>query len=158
MLLQKKKIKNRWFPFSSAIIFTSLIFTICNYGSAFAQTITERSALSFPSLPSNTTAINLVTNPSDSDAAVFDANGTANQPITVTTKESFIWLRSGNQKIMIQDFTFGGSVTDIGGSGTGSFDISGNLTNIRVGATVVIPASPVPGSYTGILTFKLVYN
>ncbi len=97
----------------------------------------------------------IVVTPLDSGAAVFNAQGDAGRPVVVSVLSDKSRLINGNKKIKIKDFTFGGSLTDVGGVGIGVFDSTGRLNNIRVGATVVVPANPTSGRYSGSLKLKI---
>ena len=54
----------------------------------------------------------------------------------------------------LDTFTYGG---DLSSSGTGSFDNSGDISDMRVGATAHVAANDTPGAYTGSATFRVTY-
>ena len=43
-------------------------------------------------------------------------------------------------------------------AGAASFDVSGGLSDLRVGGTAKVESDDIPGDYTGSATFRLVYN
>lgn len=146
-----------------AVLLWACAFQIWMSG-VFAATIaiTEIQGLSFPAAVAGTTTT-MVTAATDSTAAVFNATGDANTALTATIVETGVIITTGtgstnSQKISIDNWTFGGSLTDGGGSGTGTFDATGALTNLRIGATANVESDDIAGDYTGTVTLRLVYS
>ena len=122
-------------------------------------TITESQSLSFePTLSKQ--AVNVVTAPSDTRAAVFSAQGTANESISASVVETSIVMSkdgtgiNANETITVDSFKYGGNLAS---DGTGSFDSSGSLTNMRVGATAHVQSDDVSGDYIGTATLRVTY-
>jgi len=123
--------------------------------------INELQALSFSAAIAGVPA-SIVTAPADANAAVFDATGDINLLLTASVVESSVFMDNGgtgsSNTISIGSWTFGGSLTDVGGSGTASFDALGVISNMRIGATAVVEADDNPGFYQGTATMRLVYQ
>ena len=121
--------------------------------------ITETNALSFVDTVAGTTQ-DVVTGPADALAAQFSATGEPSRPVTGSVVESSVEVTTGDgvgstKRMTIQDFTTGG---DMSGAGSASFDGSGDLSDLRVGATAKVESDDIPGDYAGTATFRLVYN
>jgi len=94
----------------------------------------------------------------DSTAAIFSATGEANRAVTGSITASSIEMIhtvDSSHKIIVDSFTTGG---DMNSSGVTAFDNSGNLSNLRVGATANIEADDIAGNYAGSATFRLSYQ
>ncbi len=120
-----------------------------------ALSVTEQTALAFPTTEASTAAQTVVVAPTDSGAATFDIAGESNYAVTASIVESSLTMTNQNTSIVVDTFTFGGNLSS---TGTGTLSASGGLTGARVGATANIPANPKSGSYSGNLTFRVVYN
>ena len=120
-----------------------------------ALNITEQSALSFPDTESKTTSQTAVVAATDAGAASFDITGEASSNIVSSIVESDLSMTQGSTTITINTFTFGGSLAS---DGTATTDGSGSLTGANVGATANIPANAESGTYSGALTFRVVYE
>lgn len=137
------------------------------YGGDNEIEIIERSDLRFPTIISNSDNTNVTVAPEDAGAAVFDARGEPYQVVRVTVKHSHTYMDivqqsgsadSGGKRVELIHFSYGGSLTERGGGGTGIFDASGNLTNIRIGATAKIPSPVIPGNYRGQIILRIIYQ
>lgn len=123
--------------------------------------VTLVQGLVFPSMAAGLPAVVVVT-AADANAAVLTASGKKNNAVTASVVEPSILMTTGTgaapaEQIPVTGWTFGGSLVDGGGSGSGVMDGTGNITNMRVGATATVSASNVGGTYTGTATFRLVY-
>lgn len=122
-----------------------------------AINITEVQALAFPDTEAGT-AGTLVVAPADATAAVFSATGSASANIAVSVGD--INMTDGTDNIPVATWVFGGNLVDggDGNNGTGSFDGTGNIADMRVGATATLGGTEGAGSYAGTATFTVVYN
>ncbi len=59
------------------------------------------------------------------------------------------------EQILVNGFTTGG---DLDGSGNATFDVTGNLSDLRIGGVANVESEDVAGQYTGTATFRIVYN
>jgi hypothetical protein len=121
--------------------------------------ITETSALTFANAVSGQ-ASTVTSSASSANAAQFTATGEASTAVTGSIVEANITMTTGDgigstKQITVDSFTTGG---DMDGSGAATFDGSGNLSNLRVGATANVLAEDIAGAYTGTATFRLVYQ
>ena len=103
--------------------------------------------------------IDVVTSPSDSAAAVFSASGSANWEVTGEVVENSINMITGDgsgstKQIQVDDFQYGG---DMDSSGVARFNGSGELSNLKVGATAHVQSDDIAGDYSGQATFRLTY-
>lgn len=100
--------------------------------------------------------------PRDPGAAVFKASGEAMRPVRayVTTPSiTLVNTENANQVVKVSQFRVGGALTeDATGKGSGSFDSTGRLYNIRVGARAHITADTKIGTYAGQAVLRLVYQ
>ena len=119
-------------------------------------TLEEKSSLRFPDIVLGVDTGNIIVNPDDSGAAVFDATGTPNQSVRVLVL-SAIDMVSGNYSIGVRNFTYGGTLRDDGQGGTGTFNSRGYLYNMRIGGTATVGQHLIPGYYIGQLTLRVVY-
>jgi hypothetical protein len=122
--------------------------------------ITETNALSFVETTAGSDQT-VTTAPGDGIAATFTATGEANRAVTGSVVESSVVLTTGAgvttaEQMTVDTFTTGG--TDMSGAGAATFDGSGDLSDLRVGATANVLTEDVPGVYAGSATFRLVYN
>lgn len=121
-------------------------------------TLSSVQDLSFaPQLAGSNEAV--VTAAGDSSAAVFSATGEANSPAQASVVESSIEMTTGagssaSERITVDSFTYGGSLA---GDGSTAFDASGNIDDMRIGATANVEADDISGDYAGSATFRLVY-
>ena len=116
----------------------------------FAQAITATHALTFPSTVAGSIS-NITVSTYDAGAASFTANGLASTPFTKAIVESSIQMihsTNAGQNIVVDTFIL---------EGPSVFDLSGNATGLKVGATAHITASNVAGHYSGSGTFRIVY-
>ena len=93
-------------------------------------------------------------------AAIFTAVGEPDQAITADVTASTVTLNCTSptctgDTLSVGTFTFGGTLSP---AGQATFDSSGNLTNLRVGATLTITDAAKAGSYSGTGTFRITYN
>lgn len=121
--------------------------------------ITETQALSFASAGAGSGST-VVTAATDGTAAIFTATGEASTAVTGSVVDANITMTTGDgvgttKQITVDTFTTGG---DMDGSGSATFDGSGDLTNLRIGATANVEAEDIAGSYSGTTTFRLVYQ
>ena len=121
--------------------------------------ITETNALSFVETTAGSDQT-VTTAPGDGIAATFTATGEASRAVTGSVVEPSVVLTTGAgvttpEQMTIDTFTTGG---DMSGAGAASFDGSGDLSDLRVGATANVLTEDVPGVYAGSATFRLVYN
>jgi hypothetical protein len=56
----------------------------------------------------------------------------------------------------VNHFTYGGG--GMSSSGAITFDSSGDIANLAVGATLAMTSATEPGTYTGTSTFQVVYD
>lgn len=138
------------------------LFFLCSlpYPAHAVIVITEVQALSFMNIAAGTSTT-IVTAPGDTNAAVFNATGDVSAAVTVSIVENNVNITTGSgngaqRKIPITAWTFGGSLTDAGGSGTASFDASGILNNMRIGASATVDANNLAGDYSGTVTLRVV--
>lgn len=135
-------------------------------GSKIAQavdSITVRSNLQFPTMISASSKQTYTLAPTDSGAAVFDITGTPNAKIVVSVVESSIVIDntacagscSTKETLTVKKFKRGGSVNN---KGKGRIDATGSLTNIRIGAKVIVRGKQVSGDYVGFATIRIVYQ
>ncbi len=117
--------------------------------------ITEVKNLQFPATLSGA-ALDVVVATGDTGAAEFSATGTASKSFTKSVVESSITLQlDGNsgglstKEIVVDTFSLAGPV---------AFDGSGNATGLKVGGTAHVLAEDLPGQYSGVATFRMVYN
>ena len=121
--------------------------------------ITETQALSFANT-SQGSAATVVTAPTDGTAAIFSATGAASTAVTGSVVEASITMTTGDgvgttKQITVDTFATGG---DMDGAGAATFDGTGNLSNLRIGATANVEAEDIAGAYSGTATFRLVYQ
>jgi hypothetical protein len=146
------------------LMMAGLIFSITGYATdesfqvsiriLTALSISENQALSFPDTTATASIQTVTVAPTDGTAASFDIAGDSNLAITASISETSVGLTNGSTTITIDTFTFGGSCN---ADGTGTLS-SGSLAGCKVGASASIPANPTSGSYTGTLTFRVLYN
>ncbi|MBF0351820.1 MAG: DUF4402 domain-containing protein [SAR324 cluster bacterium] len=131
--------------------------------------IEERSDLRFPTVVSNTDNNDIIVDPEDSGAAVFDVKGFPYQEVRVFILHDETYMypvditqnssnSSGDRVIKVMRFTYGGSLRDHGRGGEGYLNAQGMLTNMRIGATAKLQNQPVPGAYLGQLILRVVYK
>ena len=119
--------------------------------------ITETQGLTFPTVAAGSTTPQTVA-PAAAAAAIFTATGSASTGVTASVVESSIEMVTGDgvgttKRITVDNFVLGGNVT----GGTGTFDGSGNLADMRVGATANPQSDDIAGAYSGTATFRLIY-
>jgi hypothetical protein len=119
-----------------------------------ALSILETQALAFPITEATSSIQKVTIAPSDSTAASFDIGGESGEAISASISETTLDLNNGSTTITIDSFTFGGSCA---ADGTGTLT-GGTLSGCKVGATATIPANPKNGTYSGNLTFRVLYN
>ena len=120
--------------------------------------VTKTADLIFPNTASSAAPQTVVVAPGGVGAASFDIAGEPTLAINATVVEASIIMANGPTNITVDQFVFGGTLTDAAGSGTASLDGVGNLVGASVGATATIPANPTQGAYTGNLTFQVTYQ
>lgn len=103
--------------------------------------------------------VDVTTVSADPKAAVFSAKGSANWQVTGTVVENSIEMITGDgsdqtKRITVDSFTYGG---DMDSAGLAVFDGSGNLNDLRVGATAHVQSDDIAGRYVGQATFRLTY-
>ena len=106
--------------------------------------------LLFPPTTLTGSDFDLTVLPSDSGAAVFNAQGGNNRNITKSVVESSINASAVGitGTISVNNFVL---------TGPTAFDGTGSASGIRVGATVHILAISEDGNYTGTATLRVVY-
>ena len=122
-------------------------------------TITETNALSFANTESGQ-LVDVVTAALDSTAAQFTSTGEPSTAVTGSVVETSIVMITGTgdvttKQITVDTWSFGG---DMNGSGVATYDGSGDLSNLRVGATAHVEAEDIAGAYAGSATFRVTYN
>jgi hypothetical protein len=122
-------------------------------------TLTTVQDLSFAPQPVGE-AVDVLTTAADSRAAVFSATGEANAVAQTSVVEPSIEMVTGagsasGERITVDTFTYGGSLAT---DGSTAFDGSGEINNMRVGATAHVEADDVQGDFVGTATFRLVYQ
>jgi len=95
----------------------------------------------------------VIVDPNDSFAAIFNASGAPNTNFTTSIIENSINIITGDgsdatKRINVSTFTF---------SGLTSFDGTGNVNGIKVGATFHILSNNIPGDYSGTATLRIIY-
>ena len=124
-----------------------------------AISVSEDKPLAFGNVIAGFTQ-DIVINAGDAGAAVFSATGDPNISVTAEVVEKKITMQTPSgaghaARITVSGWSYGGSLSSKGG---GYFDGSGQLSNIRVGATARVRSSDVEGFYIGSATFRLVYQ
>ena len=115
--------------------------------------ITKTSDLSFPATASSGSIQNVTVAPADGTAATFDITGEASTAITASIVEANVTLTSST--IVVDTFTFGGGLA---ADGTATTTAGGAVAGAAVGATANVPASHAAGSFSGSLTFRVLYQ
>lgn len=121
--------------------------------------ITETQALSFADTVSGVNST-VVTAAADGAAATFTATGEPSRAVTGSVVEASIDMitnvgATAQEVIVVDTFTTGG---DLDGTGSGTFNASGALNNLQIGATANVSSDDIPGDYQGTATFRLVYQ
>ncbi|MGD1524657.1 hypothetical protein [Vibrio harveyi] len=104
----------------------------------------------------------VIISPHSPYAAIFKAKGIPYTNVNGSIVERETWLtREGikgkagkNDKILVNNFSFGG---DMRPSGQAYFWHNGKLNNLRIGAQAAVSAENSSGIYTGTATFRLTY-
>ncbi len=128
--------------------------------------ITEVNGLQFPTLIDEDVKQTITVAATDPGAAVFYATGDPNDKVTVTVLEATSVVEMHHSScapsctrsryiVKLKKFKTGGELTK---KGVGQFNGSGDLTNMRIGATAVVGASDVAGMYSATLTLNVVYQ
>ena len=115
--------------------------------------ITKTSDLSFPTTASSGSIQAVTVAPADGTAATFDITGEPSTAITASIVEADVTLTAST--IVVDTFTFGGGLA---ADGTATTTAGGAVAGAAVGATANIPASHAAGSYSGSLTFRVLYQ
>ena len=115
--------------------------------------ITKTSDLSFPTTASSGSIQAVTVAPTDGTAATFDITGEPSTAITASIVEADVTLTAST--IVVDTFTFGGGLA---ADGTATTTAGGAVAGAAVGATANIPASHAAGSYSGSLTFRVLYQ
>lgn len=119
--------------------------------------VTKLHDLTFGEIVSGTASDNTIA-PGSANAAQFSATGDVNADVTGAVQSSSITLTNGvsgpTGQITVDTFTYGG---DLSSGGAGSFDSSGDISDMRVGATAHVASNDTPGAYTGSATFRVTY-
>lgn len=118
-----------------------------------ALSITKVTDLSFPDTTASITSQDIVIAPEDSGAATFTISGDDLATVQASIVESSVTMTNGTTGIVIDSFTFGGDL-----STTGQATLGTGTTSANVGATANIPGNPNSGTYSGSITFRVVYN
>ncbi len=122
------------------------------------MSIVEVKGLGFEAALANQN-VSIVTAATDTKAATFTARGTALWEVQGSVVESSIDMTTGDgsdatKTITVSSFTYAG---DMDASGVATFNGSGELSNLRVGATAEINSNDIAGDYSGEATFRLTY-
>ena len=115
--------------------------------------ITKTSDLSFPTTAASGSIQAVTVAPTDGTAATFDITGEPSTAITASIVEADVTLTAST--IVVDTFTFGGGLA---ADGTATTTAGGAVAGAAVGATANIPASHAAGSYSGSLTFRVLYQ
>ena len=122
-------------------------------------TLTKKTDLTFPQ-QSAQLAATYVVKATDTSAASFSAIGAANTEATLSfgatsqalTCTAGACLTSGTNTLGVNTFTCDVSTCNY------TFDASGNIANIGIGATETVVATNFSGTYTGSQTITLTYS
>lgn len=127
--------------------------------------LTNQQGITFPTQEVVSGDTPITVGPTDAAAAIFSAIGEAGKNATGSVTDTNIQLSCtsaatcGTDAITVNNFTLGGDlaaggrVTFPGALGSGT----GNLTNLRIGATETLTSADRAGTYSGTATFRLVY-
>lgn len=102
--------------------------------------------------------------PSDSGAALLTATGTPARPVQGTFQNSSITMTCttaatcGTSTITVNNFLCSINAGASGTTCSGTFDSSGDISNITAGATENLAANQGDGNYSGTQTFTLDYT
>lgn len=105
------------------------------------------------------TTVDVVTAAGDTNAAIFSATGALDAVALGSVVEPTIDMSTGAgastaETIVVDTWSYGGSLAV---DGSTVFDGTGNIADMRVGATAHVEAEDVAGDYVGSATFRLVY-
>ena len=115
--------------------------------------ITKTSDLSFPTTAANGSDQAVTVAPTDGTAATFDITGEPSTAIVASIVESNVTLTGSS--IVVDTFTFGGGLAS---NGTATTSGAGAVSGAAVGATANIPAAQTAGTFSGALTFRVLYQ
>ncbi|MDH5560495.1 MAG: DUF4402 domain-containing protein, partial [Deltaproteobacteria bacterium] len=142
------------------MIFIGVILFALSASSLQAQVVTLINNLTFPTTEDLSAGQAVTVLPTDANAAVFTITGTPNTPVTISIVPSNnvnMVLSGGSKKIKIIDFTFGGSVPTQLSPITATLDATGNLSNLRLGATANVLTSTAAGYYLTSIALRVIY-
>ena len=148
----------------SVLITTSVFATDANFNISATIisniAVTTAQNLSFPVHEAVSSDTPVVVAPGDTTAAKFTATGEAGKNVTGSVTDSSITLTCSTgacngDTITVNGFSLGG---DMSSSGAATFNNSGQLNNLLVGATETLTNTDKPGDYSGSATFRLVYS
>ena len=117
--------------------------------------ITETSALNFGVVTASPVAQTVTVAPADAGAASFNIAGQSGMPVTASVVETSLIMSNGATSITVDGFTYGGGLS---AAGTATIGAQGSLSGAAVGASATVPANPAAGTYSGNLTFRVVYQ
>ena len=121
--------------------------------------LTLNNSLSFADTTSGQDTV-ISTAPDNANAVIFSATGEPNRAVTGSVVESSVLMTTGtgttsDEQITVDSFQTGGTMD---ASGQATFDGSGQLDDLRIGASAHVESEDVPGAYSGNATFRLTYN
>lgn len=119
--------------------------------------LTSAQALSFGAVTAGSAKAVVI---APATGAKFSSIGEANGAVTGSIIENGILLNAGGgsssaQQIVVDGFVVGG---DMDATGNAVFDTSGQLNDLRIGATAHIESEDIVGVYAGSATFRLLYQ
>lgn len=113
--------------------------------------VTKKQDILFPSKILTGTSETIVVNTGDTGAAVFDAYGGKNRTLVRSVVESDIILSAPGvtDTITVNAFSVAGPL---------AFDSTGKASDFKIGATANILANSQDGDYTGVGSFRVIYQ
>jgi hypothetical protein len=140
--------------FALITILISIMLSILSLD-AFSIELKVISDLEFPTTASADSEQFVTVNSADGGAALFEATGQPNSLLWVKVQQGRATVWKDRDKILIEDFTYGGSLIQIGKWALGFFDSMGELTDMRVGATARVRGAQPSGYYSGTLQLTI---
>lgn len=127
-------------------------------------TIEEVQHLDFGNVALNGTYQQIIVDPEDTGAAVFNAKGIPYARVQAYVRNgSGVMYRIGSNSrreedlVRFSDFRFGGGMGRNAYTGDATFDPNGEINNIRIGASAYIQSYNNNGSYKGSVSLVMYY-
>ena len=118
--------------------------------------IEEKASLRFGSVMSASSPQTVTVGPEDAGAAVFEISGEPHRLVTLTVRpRKNAKLNNGKRHLKVNQLVFNGSITDRKGQITARLDAKGELSNVRVGGSVLVPPKSESGTYVGRLVLEV---